>query len=328
MTGIFEIFGVLAIIYGILGFIFKIVNKNNVRNPVKLPAYVPALVAGLLITIAFSMVIKVGAQEVGVLITPTGVSPTSLKTGWHFVMPWNDIKFMDRTEWVYSFTHNPEEGAVKKADAIWAPTSDGIKMGFDLSVTWKIDPDYASWIYANISDMDGSPDGRYKWIEDNVIRAKAKSGLALTVSQYNPIECYSNKREEIQTKTYDRLKKEFDDLHLILMQVDLREVFYNPEYETAINQKKLAEQEALRLFEVTKQKEEQLKQARIDKDIVIEKAKGESEALKIKGQSITSNPQIINLEWINKWNGQLPTIMSGNGAGILLNMENLKGISK
>jgi len=102
----------------------------------------------------------------------------------------------------------------------------------------------------------------------------------------------------------------------------VREVYYNEEYEKAINAKKLAEQEALRLIEVTKQKEEQLKQATIDKNIAIEKAKGESEALKIKGQSISSNPKIIELEWINKWNGQLPTYMMGNGQGIMVNLNN------
>jgi regulator of protease activity HflC (stomatin/prohibitin superfamily) len=275
-----------------------------------------------LLFISTNMIVKVGAQEVGVLITPAGVKEEELHTGWHFVAPWNDMQMMDKTEWVYTFSSTHNEGNRTGTDPIWAPTADGIKMGFDISVSWKIDPNYASWIYANISDMDGGNDGRYHWIEENIIRTKTKSALALTVSNYTPIEVYSNKREEIQTRVSERLTKELTDKHITLEQVDIREVSYNPEYETAINNKKLAEQEALRLFEVTKQRSEQLKQAEIEKNIAIEKAKGESESLKIKGNSITSNPKIIQLEWIQKWDGKLPTYMMSDKQGsVLLNIN-------
>ncbi len=49
---------------------------------------------------------------------------------------------------------------------------------------------------------------------------------------------------------------------------------------------------------------------------------GWAKALQIKGSSIASNPKIIELEWINKWNGTLPTYMLGSGQGIMLNMNN------
>ena len=104
-------------------------------------------------------------------------------------------------------------------------------------------------------------------------------------------------------------------------QINIREVFYNKEYEQAINNKKLAEQEALSLVDVTRQKEELLKQAGIEKDITIQQAEGEARALQIKGNSISSNPKIIELQWIEKWDGALPTYMMGNGQGIMLNLK-------
>lgn len=104
----------------------------------------------------------------------------------------------------------------------------------------------------------------------------------------------------------------------------MREVYYNPEYEKAINNKKLAEQEALRLVEVTKQKEEQLKQAEIEKNIAIQKAEGEAKALQIKGSSINANPKIIQLDWINKWDGKLPVYQLGSSQGIIMNLPSDK----
>lgn len=117
------------------------------------------------------------------------------------------------------------------------------------------------------------------------------------------------------------MKKDIQDYHLILEQIDIREVYYNDEYEKAINQKKLEEQKALTLIEVTKQKEELLKQADIDKNIEITKAEAEAKALQIKGQSISSNPRVVELEWINKWNGELPTYMLGSGTNVMLGMN-------
>ena len=185
---------------------------------------------------------------------------------------------------------------------------------------WRIDPDYAWWIYDNVSELDDSNNGRFLWLEENFIKAKLKSALALTASKYTPIEVYSNKREEIQELTYEKMKKDIQDYHLVLEQIDIREVYYNPEYEKAINQKKLEEQAALTLIEVTKQKEELLKQAEIEKNISITKAEAEAKALQIKGQSISSNPRIVELEWINKWNGQLPEYMFGGNQSMILGM--------
>lgn len=324
--------GFLALAYGITAIIMKKCGATQEKSiggryqkvPIDLPFKAPAVLIGLALFIVSLVITKVGAQEVGVLITPKGVVEKTFTTGWHLIAPWNDLQMMDKTVWVYTFSDKKDEGQKKSADAIWTPTKDGIKMGLDVSVSWAIDPNFAWWIYANVSEADGGVDGKYLWIEENFIRAKMKSVLALTVSNYSPIEVYSNKRQEIQDVTYKKLYEELLVYHIMLRQIDIREVFYNHEYEAAINNKKLAEQEALRLLEVTKQKEELLKQSRIEKDIVIQQAQGSAEALKIKGQSISNNPKIIQLEWIQRWDGKLPNFIAGNSTGLILNIPETK----
>lgn len=309
------VISVLIVVYGIFGLI-----SNKRQTGFKLPFAMPLLMAGIILFSVSSLIVRIDAQQVGVLVKPTGVNDNELQTGWHVVMPWNDVHKMDKTVWVYTCTNQQGEGAKDHSDAIWAPTKDGIKMGIDISVSWRIDPSMASWIYQNVTESDGGNTGRYIWLEENVIRTKLKSTLALSVSNYSPIEVYSTKREVIQNDVIERIRKEVNSYHLIIDQVDIREVYYNPEYETASNNKKLAEQEALRLVDVTKQKEELLKQASINKEIAIQQAEGEAKALQIKGSSIASNPKIIELEWINKWNGVLPTYMLGSGQGVMLNL--------
>ncbi len=308
---------ILMVIYGVASFVL---NKSKfVKN---LPFGIPALAVGVVVLLVSSFIVRIEAQQVGVLVKPNGVDETELKTGWHLVMPWNDVHKMDKTVWVYTCSNADGEGAKNHADAIWAPTKDGIKMGIDISVSWRINPDEASWIYQNVTQGNyGGINSRYEWLEENVVRTKLKSTLALSVSNYSPIEVYSTKREVIQQDVIERIKKEVEPYQIIVDQVDIREVYYNTEYEAAINNKKLAEQEALRLIDVTKQKEELLKQARINKDIAIQQAEGEARALEIKGSSIAKNAKIIELEWINKWNGQLPTYMMGEGEGVMINLS-------
>lgn len=329
-----KILSFLILLYGVVGLILSFIDipkkekdeygevKNTIKRRILLPFHKLSIWLGAFIFFIAMIIVRIGAQDAGVLVTPFGVDNNVLHTGWHIVMPWNNVHIMDKTVWVYTCAHSSKEGNKPDADAIWAPTKDGIKMGFDVSVSWRIIANEASWIYANISENDGGNSGRYLWLEENVIRPKLKSAMALTVSNYTPIEAYSTKRQEIQDHIILKMREEVKGYKLIIEQVDMREVFYNPEYETAINAKKLAEQEVLRLVEVTKQKEEQLKQASINKDIAIQQAEGEAKSLQIKGTSIAQNPKIIELEWINKWDGKLPTYMMGNGQGIMMNLNN------
>ena len=336
MKTILVLLSVLSIIWFIVARLLNKYNEDLKDDDVHLPDSFAFLIGGLMVFVACLFVVAIPAQECGVVITPSGVKTESYKTGWHVIMPWYHVQRMDKTVQVYTCASLGSRNDVGDDDSrmtkakknsvqgttIWAPTIDGIKMGFAVSASWKIDEEYAWWIYDNVSELDDGTNGRFLWLEENVIKAKLKSALALTASRYTPIEVYSNKREEIQELTREKMKKDIQSYHLILEEIDIREVYYNEAYENAINQKKLEEQKALTLIEVTKQKEELLKQAEIDKNIDITKAEAEAQALKIKGQSISNNPRIVELEWINKWNGQLPTYMLGSNQSVML------GISK
>ncbi len=325
----------LGLVYGIIAMIQSHLNKaaeekrktdRYAEGYMQFPGGTLALtLSGIVFAVSFIFnltLYSISAQEVGVVVRPSGVDENELGTGWHFVAPWNSVKLMDKTVWVYTLTKKSGEGEKTVDDAIWAPTSDGIKMGFDISVNWHIDPSQASWIYANISaSQDG--EGKYHWMEENIIRPAIKSIMPLTISKYTPIECYSDKRAEIQDRVQKALIEELAKNHIIVDVAQIREVYYNRDFELAINQKKLEEQKVLTMVQITRQKDEQLKQAEIDKNIAIQQAEGEAKALQIKGNSINANPKIIQLELINKWDGVLPkTLIKGGGSdnSLLLNI--------
>jgi len=49
-----------------------------------------------------------------------------------------------------------------------------------------------------------------------------------------------------------------------------------------------------------------LEQVKFEAQQAIEEAQGKARAIQIEGDALRSTPQITELRWIEKWNGQVP----------------------
>jgi len=176
MLTFITILGILAIVYWVVAFI-----TNKVQEEKVLPNHLSILVTGIITLVVLSFVAVIPAQECGVVVTPGGVKHESYKTGWHMIMPWYNVVKMDKTVQVYTCANLGSRNDASADDTrmtdtkknsvqgttIWAPTVDGIKMGFAISASWKIDEEYAWWIYDNVSELDDSSNGRFLWLEES-----------------------------------------------------------------------------------------------------------------------------------------------------------------
>jgi regulator of protease activity HflC (stomatin/prohibitin superfamily) len=93
----------------------------------------------------------------------------------------------------------------------------------------------------------------------------------------------------------------------------------------AIEAKNQAIQEALKA-------ENLVKQAEANAQIAIAKAKGEAEATRVRADAeayynrtiaASLSPFIIQEDWIEKWDGKLPEVSAGQGAGMMINLPAL-----
>ena len=150
-------------------------TNNKTHKAKKMPTSSSMLIFPLILIGVLSFLTIIPAQNCGVVITPSGVKQESYSTGWHLILPIYTVKLMDKTAQVYTCANrttvsrdDPNYAAYKVAatqsGTIWAPTVDGIKMGFDISASWAIDPQYAWWIYDNVSEQDGGGAGRFFWL--------------------------------------------------------------------------------------------------------------------------------------------------------------------
>ena len=80
---------------------------------------------------------------------------------------------------------------------------------------------------------------------------------------------------------------------------------FSEEFNKAIEAKQTAQQSALKA-------EQDLARIKAEAEQTVEKAKAEAEAYKLKNEQITD--KVIMMEFIDKWNGELPKVASDAGA--------------
>lgn len=87
------------------------------------------------------------------------------------------------------------------------------------------------------------------------------------------------------------------------------------ELEAAIEAKMVQEQEAAKAKFVQQK-------AEIEANTAIIRAKGEAEAIRVRGRALQDNPGLVQLQIVEKWNGVSPLVVgSGSGANVLLPID-------
>jgi len=115
------------------------------------------------------------------------------------------------------------------------------------------------------------------------------------------------KRSMIKQRTLENAQRKVGEM-LTLVDVVLADISLSENLEAAIERKMVQEQEANKaVFEQ--------KKAQIDAQIAVVRARGEAESIKIRGEALARNPELIDLEIVRKWSGQTPRVVGGDAAG-------------
>ncbi len=141
---------------------------------------------------------------------------------------------------------------------------------------------------------------------DSLISPRVKEATKeVTASQ--SAEQIVKKREEIKTHALAAAREKIGSL-LVIEDLVIENISLSRELEAAIEQKMVQEQEA------AKSKFIQQK-AEIEANTAIIRAKGEAEAIRIRALAIKDNPNLIQLQIVEKWDGKTPLVVGGQGAG-------------
>ena len=151
---------------------------------------------------------------------------------------------------------------------------------------------------------------------DNLIGPRVQEAVKEVAASMSA-EHIVKKREDVKIKALDLAQRKIGTNFLEVVDLVLYNITLSPELEQAIELKMVQEQEA------EKAKFTQLK-AQIEADTAIIRAKGEAEAIQVRGQALRDNPDFIRLQILQNWNGRSPLVVgTEGGANMLLSLDEL-----
>ena len=254
-------------------------------------AAVPALGLGaagiaavlLLIIVIFGSFTQVGVGEVGIVKHFGAIDaghPDIFEPGIHAKVPFRDdvVIFDTRIQ-------------KEQVDAS-AASKDGVTIHSTIAVNFHIDASKAPLILQNIGP-------NYK---ERIIDQQIQQAFKDVTAQYAGLELIQ-KREEVAIKARTTLKDKLAPYFIVVDEFTIPNYEFPKEFNDAILATQVANQQNLQ----AKQLQEK---ARTEAETALIVAQGLANAQ--KAQATTLTPEYLQLQAINKWNGQLPQYLTPN----------------
>lgn len=241
----------------------------------------PIMLVGLscLLLIIPGCITTIATGEVGIKTTWGKITNTNMKEGIQFKYPWQDVVKMNVKVQKYENTKTMET-STKDMQVVKSVI---------VSVNYQLDDNKVTEIYRKVG-------ADYDII---VLEPAIQESIKSTISQYNAEELVT-KRGEVSDKILETISNKVEGYGLKVIAVSLKDFDFSDEYNQSIERKTIAEQNAL-----TAEQELKTSEANAKKKII--EAQAEADANNIKNSTITD--EILTQEFIEKWDGKLPTVM-------------------
>lgn len=158
-------------------------------------------------------------------------------------------------------------------------------------------------------------------IEEGFLKTAVYDAFRLATNKYTADELISN-RAVFEVEVRRLLESQLLSEGFVINQFTSN-LIYPETFKKSIEAKNNAVQASLRTENEVKTAEAQAKikiaTAEGNAIAMLTAAKAEAEANRMKQQTLT--PLLLQLEWINKWNGQLPSTQLGSGTNMLYNVK-------
>ncbi len=138
---------------------------------------------------------------------------------------------------------------------------------------------------------------------DSLIAPRVQEAIK-EVTASKTAEAIVKSREEIKQKTLTAARQKIGDI-LRVEDIVIRNIDLSTDLERAIEAKMVAEQQAA-------QARFSQQQAQVEANTAIIKAKGDAEAIKVRGEALKLNPAFLRLQIVERWTGRSPLVVPAN----------------
>ena len=281
-----------------------------------------SLIVGVFFIFLFSMVgcERIDAGHVGVKVNlygdGKGVDDVTEVTGWVFYNPIS-TKIVEFPTYVQhkEYTKKVDDyGDVESDESFIVNSKDGSEFHVSPILNYSVKREKVPYIFQKYRV-------ELPQVEQGFLKTAVYDAFRIVANSYTADELIGN-RELFEIKVRQVLQKQLEPEGFVLSQFTSNLV-YPETFKKAIEAKNNAVQAALRAENEVKTAEAQAKikiaKAEGNAQAMLTSAKAEAEANRLKQQTIT--PMLLQLEWINKWNGQLPSTQLGSGTNMMYNIN-------
>ena len=258
----------------------KIEMEKEFEKIIKKGIIIAAIVIFTLIMI-FGSFRTISSGEVGIRVRFGKVVNTQMNAGINFKIPLVEkiVKMNIR---------------VQKVDVNTESSSKDLQLvNMQLAVNYRVNGDKATELYKNVGTN----------YEEVVLQPAIQESIKAVTSKYTAEELIT-KRNEVSIECMKELDAKINKYGLTIDNFNITNFNFSDDFNRAIEEKQIAEQKVLTA-------KQELEKSKVEAEKKVVEAKAEKEANELKQQSLTEN--LIKEKFIQKWDGVLPKVMSGNG---------------
>lgn len=258
---------------------------------------------------------RIDAGHVGVKVNlygdGKGVDDVTEVTGWVFYNPIS-TKIVEFPTYVQHKEYKKADDGVDESFVV--NSKDGSEFHVSPLLNYSVKREKVPYIFSKYRvDLNQ--------IEAGFLKTAIYDAFRVVANSYTADALISN-RQEFEKKVREVLTSQLEPEGFILSQFTSNLV-YPETFKKAIEAKNNAVQTALTAENQVKTAEAQAKikvaTAEGNAQAMLTAAKAEAEANRLKQQTIT--PMLLQLEWINKWNGELPGTMLGQNQNMMFGLN-------
>ena len=246
-----------------------------------------ALRALLALITVFSSFYTIKSTERGVLSTFGKISSGVIEDGLHVKIPFiQTVKKVNVQQKKFDGTENSYTRDVQTSEVQYT-------INYDL-------------VRENVNNLIRNVGDDY---HNRIVVPFIRSAMKQAFGNFAATEIVEN-RDAVRREIESMLRRTLDSNYFLNIQFQLVNIDFDDDFENAIKEKQVAEQQALKAKNVTIQIEEQAKQTKI-------RAEADAEAIRIKAKALESNPKLVEYEAVQKWDGKMPQYMMGNSLPLI-----------
>jgi len=243
-----------------------------------------------------SMFALVPANSIGILYAPFrgGVQNSVYQEGFNVKGPFDQM-YMISTE-----------VQTKRIENLYGQTQDAQYLTISADVKYYIDRDKAFDVFKKFKTLQN--------VNDALISPASQRAIENACVEYNIIEILGSKRGEVYQAIETDLQDRFSRDGITLHSITFLDTDAGDEVENAIRAEAVAKKEV-------ETAEQRKTKAIVEAETRVIEAQAEAKEKEIVAAAISSNPVVLQLEWIKKWDGVLPLFISDDSSGIMLDFS-------